>query len=431
VIDDSVSQPQAASLVRDRDFLKLWIGQTISKFGSGIGGSALDLTAVLTLGATPIQMGLLAAARTLPVAALGLFAGVWADRVRRRPLLIGADISRALLLLLIPLAAATGFLRLELLLIVGPLVGVLTVFFDVAYQTFVPVLVRRERVMQANSRLATSDALAEITTPGLAGVLVSLITAPMAILLDALSFVTSAFFIWRIRFDEAAPPMVAKGSHALQEIREGLRVVTRDPVLRALAGFVATREFFGSFIGTLYALYALRELNLGPVLLGVTIGVGGASNLLGTLIVERVTRRLGPGPTIMWSVTAGCFSVLLLPLAGVAVELGGSSLVAFGMLALAQASDLIHPLYYVNALSVRQAAAPERMLGRVNASMQVLEGGLAPLGALAGGVLGSTLGVRTTLFIAAFGIITSRLWLDFSPVPHLRELPVPHTPPED
>lgn len=424
-------QPQAASLVRDRDFLKLWIGQTISKFGSGIGGSALDLTAVLTLGATPIQMGLLAAARTLPVAALGLFAGVWADRVRRRPLLIGADISRALLLLLIPLAAATGFLRLELLLIVGPLVGVLTVFFDVAYQTFVPVLVRRERVMQANSRLATSDALAEITTPGLAGVLVSLITAPMAILLDALSFVTSAFFIWRIRFDEAAPPAVANGSHALQEIREGLRVVTRDPVLRALAGFVATREFFGSFIGTLYALYALRELNLGPVLLGVTIGVGGASNLLGTLIVERVTRRLGPGPTIMWSVTAGCFSVLLLPLAGVAVELGGSSLVAFGMLALAQASDLIHPLYYVNALSVRQAAAPERMLGRVNASMQVLEGGLAPLGALAGGVLGSTLGVRTTLFIAAFGIITSRLWLDFSPVPHLRELPVLHTPTED
>ena len=401
--------------------LQVWLGH---------GGSALDLTAVLTLGATPVQMGLLAAARTAPVAALGLFAGVWADRVRRRPLLIGADLGRALLLLLIPLAAATGFLHLELLFIVAPLVGILTVFFDVAYQSFVPVLVRRERVMQANSRLATSDALAEITTPGLAGVLVALITAPMAILLDALSFVASALFIWRIRFDEAARPADADRSHAIQEIREGLRTVMRDPVLRALAGFVGTREFFGSFIGTLYALYALRELNLGPVLLGVTIGVGGASNLLGTLIVERVTRRLGTGPTIMWSVTAGCFSVVLLPLAGVAVELGGSPLLAFGMLALAQASDFIHPLYYVNALTVRQAAAPERVLGRVNASMQVLEGGLAPLGALVGGVLGGTLGVRTTLFIAAFGIIASRLWLDFSPVPKLRELPAPVEPPE-
>src|SRR5829696_197390 len=147
---------------RDRDFLKLWTGQTVSKFGSGIGGAAIDLTAVLTLGASPAQMGLLGGVRTAPVIVLGLVAGAWADRVRRRPLMIWADLGRAALLALIPLAAALGWLRLELLFVVAPLVGVLTVFFDVAYQSFVPVLVSRERITRANSRLATSDALAEI-----------------------------------------------------------------------------------------------------------------------------------------------------------------------------------------------------------------------------------------------------------------------------
>ncbi|HEU5318926.1 MAG TPA: MFS transporter [Chloroflexota bacterium] len=407
---------------RDRDFTKLWTGQTISKFGSGIGGAALDLTAVLALGASPAQMGLLGAARLAPVVLLGLVAGAWVDRRRRQPLMIWADVGRAALLALIPLAAIAGMLRLELLFVVAPLVGVLGVVFDVAYQSYVPALVTRGRVMHANSRLATSDALAEITTPGLAGLLTQLITAPLALLCDAVSFLVSAVSVALVRTPEPPPPPRSEQTRLLTEIREGLALVARNPVLRALAGFRATREFFGNMIGTLYALYALRELGIGPVLLGVSIGVGGASNLLGTLIVERVTRRFGIGPTIMGSQLVGSVSVLTLPLAASAAAAGGP-LWGFIFLALGQASDLIHPLYDVNTLSLRQATTPDHLLGRVNASMQVIEGALWPLGAVVGGVLGGLIGIQPTLFIVAAGIIASRLWLVFSPVPRLCELP--------
>ena len=413
-----------------REFLKLWTGQTISKLGSGIGGSALDLTAVLTLGASPAQMGLLHALRAGPVVLVGLFAGVWADRVRRRPLMVAADLGRAALLALIPLAALLGWLRLELLFVVAPLVGVLSVLFDVAYQSFVPVLVRPERLMRANSRLATSDAFAEITTPGLAGLLVQLITAPLTLLFDAVSFVVSALSIWLIRADESRTSQdsvsvgavsAAEAPSVWRELRAGLRIVRRSPVLRALAGFKATREFFGSFIGVLYPLYALRELELGPVLLGVTIGVGGASNLLGTLIVERVTRRFGIGPTVMGSQLLGSATVFLLPLAAYTTG-GATPLAPFALLCASQASDLIHPLYDVNTLTLRQASTPPHALGRVNASMQVLDGALSPLGALVGGMLATFIGIQNTLFIAAAGILASRVWLMVSPVPRLRDV---------
>ena len=194
-----------SGLWRHPDFLRLWTGQTISKFGSGITGNALPLAAVLALGAGPAEMGLLAAASAVPVVGLGLVAGAWVDRLRRRPVMIWADAGRALLLASIPAAAALGRLRIEHLFLVAALVGVLTIFFDVAYQSFVPDLVGRRRVLEANSRLASSDAVAEIATPGLTGVLVELITAPMAIALDALSFVGSALFVGAIRTPERPP----------------------------------------------------------------------------------------------------------------------------------------------------------------------------------------------------------------------------------
>ena len=402
-----------------REFLKFWTGQTISKLGSGIGGSAIDLTAVLTLGAAPPQMGVLHAVRAAPVVLLGLFAGVWVDRMRRRPVMIAADLGRAALLSLIPLAALLGWLRLELLFVVAPLVGVLNVLFDVAYQSFVPSLVSRERLMRANGRLASSDAFAEITTPGLAGLLVQLLSAPLTLLIDAVSFVISALSIWLIRAEEPDSVPTAETPNVWREIREGLSVVRQSPVLRALAGYHGTREFFGNFIGVLYALYVLRELELGPVLLGVSIGVGGASNLLGTLIVERVTRRFGLGPTIVGSQLIGTATVFLLPLAAFLV---GSPLAAFALLAASQASDLIHPLYYVNTLTLRQTAAPEHLLGRVNASMQVLDGALSPMGAIVGGVLGGLIGIQNTLFVAAAGILASQLWLVMSPIPRLGDV---------
>ncbi len=373
---------------------------------------------MLVLDATPAQMGLLAALGMAPLAVMGLVAGAWIDRVRRRPLMIAADIGRAILLGSIPAAYLLGTLRFEHLLIVAPLAGVLTVVFDISYQSLVPDLVGRDQLLRANSRLATVDATAEITTPGLAGMLVQAIGAPFAILIDAVSFVGSAVLVALVDAREVARRPADLTSGLWREIAEGLRAVMASPMLRSIAAFNASRTFFGSFIGALYALYALRDLGLDPILLGITIGVGGASNLLGTTLVEPVTRRFGIGPTMLGAMTVGSVAVYTLPLAG------GPILLAFAILAIGQASDAIHPLFDVNALSVRQSIAPERVLGRVNATMHVIEGGLAPIGALVGGFLGGAIGTRETLLIAALGCSVSLLWLLFSPLPRLRDLPI-------
>ncbi len=398
-----------------RDFTRLWLGQAISKFGSGITGSALPLAALIVLGASPTQMGLLGAVGTAPVLVVGLFGGVWVDRVRRRQLMIWADLGRAALLASIPAAWLLGGLGFEQLLLVAALTGVLTVLFDVAYQSVVPELVGREHIVAANTRLATVDAMAEITTPGLAGLLVQAISAPFAILLDALSFVASAISIGLIRARERIPEPPDAASSIRREITEGLALVFRSPLLRSLAAFAATRAFFGSFIGTLYALYALREVGLDPVMLVITIGIGGASNLIGAALVSRVTRRFGIGPTMLGAAAVGSLTVFLIPLASTPVLFG------FAVLCLGQATDAHHPLYDVNALSIRQIVTPDHQLGRVNASMQVLEGALLPFGALVGGLLGEVIGVRATLFVAAAGIALSFLWLLGSPLAELRE----------
>jgi Major Facilitator Superfamily len=430
-----------SGLWRDPDFVKLWLGQTVSKFGSGITGSALSLTAVLVLGASATQMGLLSAAAILPLVALGLFAGVWVDRLRRRPVLIWADLGRALILLTVPAAALAGQLSLTQLFFVAAGTGALTVFFDVAYQAYVPGLVGRRRVLEANSKLASSEALAEVATPGLAGLLVALISAPMAVLLDAVSFVFSALCIALVRRPEGTPRPGPDGGgdkevqgvrrDVRREIGEGLRLVAGNPYLRAIAGYAAGQSFFGNFIGALYTLFVLQELGLGPVLLGVAIGIGGASNLLGTVLVGPVTRRFGTGRTMVGAVLLASLTGFLTPLAGVAADspfaggpngangangAGGAALVGFAFLAAAQAFDFIHPLFEVNALTVRQTVTPPAMLGRVNASMRVLEGGAAPLGAVVGGVLGDLIGVRPTLFLAFGAMFLNTLWLARSPL---------------
>jgi Na+/melibiose symporter-like transporter len=427
----------ARGLWRDPDFLKLWLGQTVSKFGSGITGSALSLAAVLVLGASATQMGLLSAAAILPLVVLGLFAGVWVDRLRRRPVLIWADLGRALILLTVPAAALAGQLSLAQLFLVAAGTGALTVFFDVAYQAYVPDLVGRRRVLEANSKLAASEALAEVATPGLAGLLVALISAPMAVLLDAVSFVFSALCIALVRRPEAPPPTPPRpatgGGDGEQDVRreigEGLRLVAGNPYLRAIAGYAAVQSFFGNFIGALYALFVLQELGLGPVLLGVAIGIGGASNLLGTFLVGPVTRRFGTGRTMVGAVLLASCTGFLTPLAGVAADsaqaagtggAGGAALVGFAFLGASQAFDFIHPLYEVNALTVRQTVTPPAALGRVNASMRVLEGGAAPVGAVVGGVLGDLIGVRPTLFLAFAAMLLNTLWLTRSPLKTLR-----------
>jgi predicted MFS family arabinose efflux permease len=311
-----------------------------------------------------------------------------------------------------------GMLRIELLYVVAVLTGILTVFFDVAYGTILPVLVPRRDLVEANSKLSASSALAEIGGPSLAGFLVQAISAPFAILIDAVSFLLSATGIGLIRTPEPPPPPAAERQHMLRDIAEGLQLVLGQPILRALAGSAATFTFFGSFIGVLYSIYCVKELGIPPALVGVMIGVGGVGAFIGALVTGPITRRLGVGHSIIGAILFAVTVNATIPL------VWGPPLLVAGILMAAQViGDVAWPVHSINEQSLRQAIVPDRLLGRANASMQFLTGALAPLGALLGGFLGEGIGMRPTLWIAIGGLLLSTLWLIFSPLRHLRETP--------
>jgi MFS family permease len=398
-------------LYQNTDFMKLWVGQTVSMFGSMITGGALPLTALLVLNASPAQMGLLAALGGAPVLLVSLFAGAWVDRTRRRPVLIAADLGRAVLLVSIPLAALLGWLRIEQLYLVALFAGVLTVAFDIAYQSYLPSLISREQLVDANSRLGVSESIAEIGGNALGGVLVQLVTAPLAIALDALSFVFSAITLGGIHLREPSPQGGPTAGSVWGDIGAGLRQLISDASLRALTGAASTAQFFGGFFGALYALFVIRDLQLGPAVLGILVGSGGIGALFGALVATRVTRRLGIGRTLLTSLLfAGAIQLT-------AVLAGGPTPVAAGILLFGQVvGDVAWGVYMISDRSLRQALAPAEMLGRINASHHFIAGGLGTLGLLVGGVLGEALGVRATLGISVAGMLLSASWVFFSPL---------------
>jgi predicted MFS family arabinose efflux permease len=398
--------------------MKLWVGQMVSSFGSWLG--AFPLLAILVLDVTPAQMGVLETLRAAPVLLVGLLAGVWIDRMRRRRILIAADIGRALLLGSIPVAALLGFLRIEQLYIVGFLNGILAVFFDAGFQSYVPTLVQREHLVEANSKLSASSSVAEIAAPPLGGVLVQLITAPWMVLLDAISFLASALFISRIRSAESAPTCRERRPGLWHGIIQGLRLVLHNPTLLALASSVGTRNFFGAFFGTLYGLYAIRELGLEPAIVGVLVGGGGLGALGGTLLAGRITRRYGLGSTLIGTSLSSAMLALLIPLAG------GPRLVAVSLLMASQVlGDMMLAVFSITELSLRQAITPDHVLGRVSASFHFLVGGMGMLGLLVGGILGEAMGLRPAVAVAAAGLPPASLVLLFSPIRHMRQLPEP------
>jgi MFS family permease len=403
-------------LWRHADFMKLWTGQSISELGSRITRDGLPLAAVLVLRATPSQMGLLAAVGSAPVLLTGLLAGVWVDRLPRRPILIAADLGRAAVLASIPVAALLGLLNIWQLYIVLALTGILTVFFNVAYEAYLPSLVERENIVEGNTKLALSSAAAEVAGPGLAGVLIQAVTAPIAILLDALSFLLSVLTLAVIRKPEPPPAPAGVRKPIGHEVAEGMRAIWGNKLLRAFILSGGTRSFFGNFYGALYGLYAIRELGMGPAALGLTIATGGVGDLIGALVAGRLVRRYGLGPTLIGTFALSSSAGFLIPLAG------GPVLLAVMLLMAAQlVGDMLRTVYTINEVSVRQTITPDRLLGRTNASMQLSEAGVGPLGALAGGVLGEMIGLRATLALAAIGSLAACLWLLFSPVRNLGE----------
>ena len=396
------------------EFRKLWLGQAISAVGSQVTQVALPLTAALTLGASAQQMGYLVAAGWLPYLFFSMFFGAWSDRLPRRPILIATDLGRALVLATVPIAAFAGALRIEHVVVVAFVAGAFTVLFQSAYRPFIPALVGRDALVDANSKLAVTESAARVAGPSLAGLLISVLTAPIAILVDALSFVVSAAAVAAMRTDDPAPPRTERRS-IWKEIGEGIAIVARHPFIRSVT-FIGLIFNVTITIGdAVYILYATRTLGLDAALIGGVFTVGGIASVAGATLVRRTTARFGIGPSMAGSIFLIALSwSLVLAAAGppiiAAVYLAGRSvLAAFGA-----------ATFNVTSSSVAQAAIPTRLQGRVGGAGQVLGLGMIPIAALLGGWLGENIGLWNTLAISLAGQLLGLLYIVASPLRRIR-----------
>jgi MFS family permease len=389
--------PERAGLWRHRDFLLLWSAQGISAVGSRVTRTALPMAAILVSGAGALDLGLLAVALTLPRAIFAWLGGGWVDRHRRRPVLIGADLVRAVALLAIPAAAHFAMLSLSLLYAIAVITGVATVLFELADHVFIADLVGREHLLDANGKREAVDAVAEISGPALGGALVAWLTAPLAIAADALTFIASAFLIARIgKHERIVAPNAAPSYFA--DVRTGIHVVWRDPAIRALFITAATTTLFGSFMASLYTLFALRDLALSPTQLGITIGCGGIGALAGAMMSRQTAFRFGPRRTLIGSLGVGAAMQVLIPLAP------ATPWVAMTFLIVAQViGDGALTVYLINETTLRQRLLPPEALGRAAGTFQAANGVLTPLGALLGAALAESIGIRPTLWLLPIG----------------------------
>jgi predicted MFS family arabinose efflux permease len=414
---EMVAQPPPRSLWRQGDFMKLWTGETISLAGSAVTELALPLTAILLLHASPFQLGLLLALNSGAAAAFGLFAGAWSDRVRRRPLMIAADVGRALLMGAIPVSAFLGVLRIEELYLITVCVGALNSLFSAAYQGFLPMLVRREQLVPANSRFEGSRVLAQVLGPGVSGALIQLFTAPFAIVVDALSFLASGLCVWLIRDPQPRARAVSRQANLWREIGEGLRFVWTQPLVRPLLVTAVIFNLAAPILNAQVTLFATRELGISPLLLGLGFVVAGACGVLASIVTGAVSARLGVGRTMTVATGLIFAGWLLVPFVHGAT-LGVVTLFSLG----ASVGTMGDVLFNINSASLRQAVVPDRLQGRVSASMRVLILGVQPLGALVGGALGEQIGLRPTLVIAALGFGLGFLSMLISPARHIKRL---------
>jgi len=418
---------QSTGLWRHGDFLRFWAAHTVTQLGTQVSFLAIPLAAVVALDASAAQMGVLTAIGSIPALVLGLFAGVWVDRLRRRPILVLADVGRGVVLATIPLAALFGVLGIWHLYVALLLVGAMTLFFDVAYRSYLPSLVRRGLLVDGNSKLEVSRSAAEIVGPGLAGGLVQVLTAPLAILFDALSFLLSAAFLARIRSTEPTPESrknqeegstTEEQGRILREIRDGLRTLVGDPTVRSLVSCTGTLTFFNAVIEAVLVLYLVNTLGLSAATIGIIFSVGGIGFLVGAVMAGRITRYVPLGVVLVGGPLLIGVADLLIPLARgpavlvVALPCAAQFLFGVGL-----------PLYRVNEVSLIQMIVPERFLGRVNSGEYFVREGLIPIGALLGGLLGEVIGLRPTLVIGAFGEIGALLWVFFSPARSLQRHP--------
>lgn len=355
------------------------------------------MAAILIVGAGALDLGLLAVALTLPRALFAWLGGGWVDRHRRRPVLIGCDLVRAVALLVIPAAAYWSVLSMPLLYLIAAITGVATVLFELADHVFIADLVGREHLLEANGKREAVDAVAEISGPALGGALVAWLTAPLAIAVDAGTFIVSALVIGRIRRTEKVVAATTLPSF-VDDVRTGIHVVWTDPAVRALFVAEATMTLFGSFMASLYTLYALRDLMLTPTQLGIAIGCGGIGALLGAMAAGRAAAAFGPRRTLLASLGLGAAMQVLIPLAPPIPWIAMAFLIATQVV-----GDGALTVYLINETTLRQRLLPPEALGRAAGTFQVANGVLTPIGALFGAVLVEAIGMRPTLWLLPIG----------------------------
>ncbi|WP_035812440.1 MFS transporter [Jiangella gansuensis] len=387
------------SLLAHRDFRLLLLGQTTSQFGAQVSGVAIPLLAVLTLDASAFEVGLITAASTVAFAVIGLPAGAWLDRLPRRPVLVVSDLARALLLATIPLAAVTGVLTITQLVVVALVSGVCRVFFDVGYQAYVPSVIGRDRVLAGNSAMETMRASGQFVGPGLGGWLVAVAGAANVVLVQAVTFAVSAASIAAIRHREPAITRPAHRTSMRRDIREGLAFVLRHPALRAVAVASALSNLAFALASAVTFVFLARTLGLSPTVIGLVVAGGSVTVMAGAALTPWLARTVGSARIVWLSLLVTGPFTLLLPLAH-----PGWTAVAFTVAGMA-AGELGQIVYAITSLSLRQRLCPDRLLGRVTATMRFLIMAAFPLGALAGGVLGDTLGLRPALWVCGVVVL--------------------------
>jgi predicted MFS family arabinose efflux permease len=414
-----VRNPFASTLWRNQAFVRVWSAATISIFGSLVTRIALPLAAILVLGSGAVEVAILRSMELIATLVFGLVAGAWVDRLRRRPVLIWADLGRAALLGSIPVAFALGVLTFWQLLLVSGLAAVLTTFFDSADNAYLPTIVERDQLVEANSALAASSSAAEFTAFGISGFLVQVLTAPIAIAVDAVSYLVSAILLASIRRDEAPPPAREDREPVLAEIRDGLRIVRHDPVLRAFVGAQMSLAALWGIFGATWFLFVLEELGLGPAALGVIAGVGGFSSFIGAMVATRATRRFGIGPVAIVAMVLSAVGNAFIPLAP-----AGLPLIAVGCLVIQQlVADSAVTVYDITEVSVRQTLVRDRALGRVSSTFHVAAVLAQLVATIGAGLLAEAIGLRATSWLAPLGGLLGAAILWFSPVRHLLVLP--------
>lgn len=417
--DSTKEASNTKQLFRNPRFAWLFTAQTLSVMGSQLGGFAVTVVAVVMLSATEGEMGILNAANTAAFLVVGLLAGAWVDRWVKRRVMIIADLVRMVMMALIPILYFAGSLQIWHLIIIGAVVGVATVFFDVAYQSVIPILFKSEHIAPANSALETSSQISHISGPPIAGSLIAFMTAPVVLIFDAVSFGISALTLSFIKDDEKPKPLEDRRP-LHKEIAEGVKFVWNEPIIRAVSFCTSSTNLFNTIGTTLMGIYVLRELEISLPVFGLIMTIAGVGGLLGASLSAKLADWIGEGQLIAISAFGSAAAFMMVPLTGLVDHFWAPFILA----AIEFAISFFVLTYNITQVSARQRICPKPLLGRMNASIRFFVWGVMPIGALLAGVLGTAFGAFTTIVIGGVGMLFASLFVILHPLARMRKLPV-------